>query len=78
MTYTQPLLTSQVNGSVTATAGWESTPNSTISFYQIIPLVRGNNKFTLQNLNNKGAHITFSLTYIADKYSNMSSISVNP
>lgn len=76
--FTQPLTTSFMNGSVTATAGWQSTPNATTSFYQIMPLVRGNNKFTLQNEDNKSAQITFSLTYVADRYSNMSTISVNP
>lgn len=58
-------------------SGFSDSPAANTTFYHFIPVLRGNETFSIQNDNNYPISITFSLTYVEDKYSNETPLTTN-
>lgn len=58
-------------------SGFSDTPAGNTTFYHFIPVLRGQGTFSIDNANNYPISITFSLTYVGDKDSNMTPLTVN-
>ncbi|MEM3252730.1 MAG: hypothetical protein QXM94_03515 [Thermoplasmata archaeon] len=58
-------------------SGFADTPAANTTFYHFIPVLRGNVTFSIENFNNYPISITFSLTYVGDRYSNETQLTTN-
>ena len=76
-TYATQTIYPQGYESLKPTAGFDVVPDRNTSFYQIIPILRGNDSFSFQNTNNYPISINFSLVYVGENYSDLTPISIN-
>jgi hypothetical protein len=57
------------SSTIQAISGYEEVPNTTDALY-IMPILRGEASFVIQNSNNHAINVTFSLLYIGEYFAN--------